>query len=71
MKIRFIFNPCSGKNRRRPWLVPVIREFIATHRLDAEVFPTVRPGHATQLAREALHAPFSKPRVPTHGRMVA
>jgi YegS/Rv2252/BmrU family lipid kinase len=54
MKIRFIFNPCSGKNRRRPWLVPVIREFIATHRLDAGVVPTERPGHATQLAREAL-----------------
>jgi len=56
MKIRFIFNPCSGKNRRRPWLVPVIREFIANHRLDAEVIPTERPGHATQLAREALAA---------------
>ena len=56
MKIRFIFNPCSGKNRRRPWLVPVIRKFIATHRLDAEVIPTERPGHATQLAREALAA---------------
>jgi len=56
MKIRFIFNPCSGKNRRRPWLVPVIREFIATHRLDADVFPTARPGHATQLAHEALAA---------------
>jgi len=56
MKICFIFNPCSGKNRRRPWLVPVIREFIATHGLAAEVIPTERPGHATQLAREALAA---------------
>jgi YegS/Rv2252/BmrU family lipid kinase len=56
MKIRFIFNPCSGKNRRRPWLVPVIREFIATHRLDAGVVPTERPGHATHRAREALAA---------------
>jgi YegS/Rv2252/BmrU family lipid kinase len=56
MKIRFIFNPCSGKNRRHPWLVPAIREFIATHRLDASVIPTERPGHATELAREALAA---------------
>ncbi|HTZ21133.1 MAG TPA: diacylglycerol kinase family protein [Opitutaceae bacterium] len=56
MKTCFIFNPCSGKNRRRPWLVPIIREFIATHRLAAEVIPTVRPGHATELAREALAA---------------
>ena len=56
MKIRFIFNPCSGKNRRRSWLVPVIREFIAAHRLAADVIPTERPGHATELAREALAA---------------
>jgi YegS/Rv2252/BmrU family lipid kinase len=56
MRTRFIFNPCSGKNRRRPWLMPVIREFIATHRLEAEVIPTERPGHATELAREALAA---------------
>ncbi len=56
MKTRFIFNPCSGKNRRHPWLVPAIREFIATHGLDASVIPTERPGHATELAREALAA---------------
>ena len=54
MKTRFIFNPCSGKNRRNPWLVPAIRAFIAQHRLDADLVFTSHPGHATALARAAL-----------------
>ena len=54
MKTRFIFNPCSGKNRRNPGLVPAIRTFIAKHRLDADLVFTSHPGHATGLARAAL-----------------
>lgn len=54
MKTRFIFNPCSGKNRRNPWLVPAIQVFIARHRLDGSLVFTARPGHATELARQAL-----------------
>jgi YegS/Rv2252/BmrU family lipid kinase len=54
MKTRFIFNPCSGKNRRNPGLVPAIRAFIAKHRLDADLVFTSHPGHATGLARAAL-----------------
>ena len=54
MKTRFIFNPHSGRNRRNPWLVPAIRAFIAEHRLDADLVSTAAPGHATQLAREAV-----------------
>ncbi|MDB6093203.1 MAG: diacylglycerol kinase [Verrucomicrobia bacterium] len=54
MKTCFIFNPCSGKNRRRPWLVPEIHRFIAEHRLDADVVSTEAPGHATGLARQAI-----------------
>jgi len=54
MKTRFIFNPCSGKNRRNPWLVPAIRAFVAQHRLDADLVFTSHPGHATALARAAL-----------------
>ncbi|HWA87236.1 MAG TPA: diacylglycerol kinase family protein [Opitutus sp.] len=54
MKIRFIFNPHSGRNARRPWLPRHIREFIASHRLDASLAATVGPGHATELARDAL-----------------
>ncbi len=56
MKTRFIFNPCSGRNRRNLRLVPAIREFIAAQRLDADLVFTARPGHATELARAALRA---------------
>jgi diacylglycerol kinase (ATP) len=54
MKLRFILNPCSGRNRRRPWLAPHIRAFVAERRLDASLVVTNRPGHATDLARAAL-----------------
>ena len=53
MKTRFIFNPCSGHNRRRPGLDRSIREFISARSLDAEIVSTDAPGHATELAREA------------------
>ncbi|MDP3071850.1 MAG: diacylglycerol kinase family lipid kinase [Opitutaceae bacterium] len=56
MKTRFIFNPCSGRNRRRPALAEAIRAFIAARSLDAEFTMTEGPGHATALAREAAIA---------------
>lgn len=54
MKLRFILNPHSGRNRRRPWLAPHLRDFIVEHQLDASLVVTTRPGHATELARAAL-----------------
>ena len=54
MKIRFIVNPCSGRNARRPWLADFIREFIAVRSLDAGLVTTTGPRHATELARAAL-----------------
>ncbi|MEO6002130.1 MAG: diacylglycerol kinase family protein [Opitutus sp.] len=54
MKLSFILNPCSGKNSRRPWLADRIRSFIAEQHLDATVVVTMRPRHATELARTAL-----------------
>ena len=54
MKLRFILNPRSGRNRRRPWLAPYIRQFITDQQLDASLAITARPGHATELARAAL-----------------
>jgi YegS/Rv2252/BmrU family lipid kinase len=54
VKTRFIFNPCSGKNRRRPWLAPAIRSFIAEHELDATLVSTEAPNHATALAEAAI-----------------
>jgi diacylglycerol kinase (ATP) len=54
MKTRFIFNPHSGRNRRRGWLAGAIRDFAAQHGLEADVVVTEGPGHATELAREAV-----------------
>jgi diacylglycerol kinase (ATP) len=54
MKTCFIFNPHSGRNRRRPRLAVFIREFIAARSLDAAFAVTEGPGHATELAREAV-----------------
>lgn len=56
MKTRFIFNPCSGRNRRRPGLALAIRDFISARTLDADFRTTDAPGHATVLAREAAFA---------------
>lgn len=54
MKTRFIFNPTSGRNRRRPGFVGELREFIRAHAIDAEVAVTEGPGHATEFARDAV-----------------
>lgn len=56
MKTRFIFNPTSGRNRRRPWLAGAIRDFISSRSLDAELAMTDGPGHATELALAAVRA---------------
>ncbi len=56
MKTRFIFNPCSGRNRRRPGFASFVREFIAAQARDAEFAVTEGPGHATALAHEAALA---------------
>jgi YegS/Rv2252/BmrU family lipid kinase len=56
MKTLFIFNPCSGRNRLRPWLAGAIRDFIAAHALDATFAVTEGRGHATELARAAVAA---------------
>ena len=56
MRTRFIFNPHSGRNRRRPGFAGAIRDFIAARSLDADFATTEGPGHATELAREAVRA---------------
>ena len=56
MKTRFIFNPHSGRHRRRPGFAGAIRDFIASRSLDADFAITEGPGHATELAREAVQA---------------
>jgi diacylglycerol kinase (ATP) len=60
MKTRFIFNPNSGHNRRRPGLAAIIREFATARKLDSDLLITEGPGHATDLAREAVLAGFDR-----------
>ena len=54
MKTRFIFNPHSGHNRRRPAFAQTIRDFIARHGIEADFWTTEGPGHATALAAQAV-----------------
>jgi YegS/Rv2252/BmrU family lipid kinase len=56
MRKLFIFNPHSGRNRARPGLDRRIREFIATHSLDAGLSVTEGPGQARELAAGAAAA---------------
>ena len=56
MKTRFIFNPVSGRHARNARLLPLLRDFIGTRALDADLVATEGPGHATVLAREAVNA---------------
>lgn len=53
-KIRFIFNPRSGYNAKNPHLLERARAFIRERKLDADVVPTERSRHATELARRAV-----------------
>lgn len=59
MKTLFIFNPSSGRNRRRPWFGGQIQDFISSRRLDARLAVTAGPGHATELARDAVIQGYS------------
>lgn len=54
MKVRFIFNPHSGSNRRNPSLRERAEAFIEERRLDATIATTERPHHATELAAQAV-----------------
>ena len=54
MKVRFIFNPYSGRNRKNPYLYDRAVDFIARERLDGTIVTTERPRHATELARAAV-----------------
>ncbi len=56
MKLRFIFNPKSGRPRRTGPILPMLRRFISARALDAELVCTEGPGHATEIARDAVTA---------------
>ena len=54
MKLRYIVNPFSGLVRRQKGLADRLRRWIAEQRLDATLVLTDAPGHATDLARQAV-----------------
>jgi YegS/Rv2252/BmrU family lipid kinase len=54
LKVRFIFNPYSGSNRKNPYLRDRAADFIAHHGLDGTIVSTERPRHATELAIQAV-----------------
>ena len=54
MKVRFIFNPYSGRNRKNPYLYERAVSFIAQERLDGTIVRTERARHGTELARRAV-----------------
>jgi diacylglycerol kinase (ATP) len=54
LKVRFIFNPYSGRNRRDPYLYDRAVDFIAQQQLDGTIVATERPRHATELAARAV-----------------
>ena len=54
MKIRFIFNPFSGRNRHDPRLRERARRFLREEGLAGDVVETERPRHATELAAAAV-----------------
>jgi len=54
MKLRFILNPRSGRSFRTARLSQRLRAFIAERAPEAELVITRGPGHATELAREAV-----------------
>jgi diacylglycerol kinase (ATP) len=56
MKIRFVFNPRSGRPRRNAPVLPVLQSFISARALDADLVCTEGPGHATEIARDAVAA---------------
>jgi YegS/Rv2252/BmrU family lipid kinase len=54
MKLRFVFNPRSGRPKRNAPILPALKEFIRSRSLDADLVSTEGPGHATELTREAV-----------------
>jgi len=59
MKLRFIFNPKSGRQRRNAGILPLLRAYAAAHG-SADLVCTEGPGHATDLAREAAGAGYQR-----------
>lgn len=53
-KACFIYNPRSGHNAHRPYLLARAQQFVSEHALDARIVLTQHPRHATEIARGAV-----------------
>lgn len=58
MKTRFIFNPKSGRPRRNAGLLPMLRDYVASSSGETDLVCTEGPGHATEIARDAVDAGY-------------
>lgn len=58
MRLRLIYNPAAGHNRRNPGLLCQLGEFRAGDPAKVELVATQGPGHAVELAREAAAGGF-------------
>ena len=56
MRMRFIFNPKSGRPGKTGPILPLLRSYVAARRSDADIVCTEGPGHATEIARDAVAA---------------
>ena len=56
MKLRFVINPHSGRQGRNAGILGLLRDFISARSLDADMVSTEGPGHATEIARDAVAA---------------
>jgi YegS/Rv2252/BmrU family lipid kinase len=60
MRLRFIYNPRSGRPARNAGILPMLRDYVAAPGSDADLVCTEGPGHATEIAREAVEAGFAR-----------
>lgn len=56
MRLLFVINPRSGRKRRTAAILGILREFVSRRGLEADFATTDGPGHATEIAREAVAA---------------
>jgi YegS/Rv2252/BmrU family lipid kinase len=56
MKLRFVINPRSGRPRRIAAILKLLKGLLSNRGFDADMVMTDGPGHATEIARDAVAA---------------
>jgi YegS/Rv2252/BmrU family lipid kinase len=60
MKVALIFNPRSGRGKKKDELLPQVLARLEQAGMDVSVTPTEKMGHAIEIAREAAAARFDR-----------